>query len=275
VSYRGLPEDEMGPGFRMTIGADGSEVARVNAAFAEFADAHGLPAPVRRSMHVALDELLTNTSVHGFPGREGGEVTVEAKLGTDRVSVTLTDDGRPFDPFGVGVAAPDTALPVEERRIGGLGIHLVRRMMDEVSYHRRADRNVVVLTKLLAGGRTADQRGGRFMEITTRTQQDVTLVALAGNLDSNTSPEAQQAIDGILAGGGRKLVVDFTALDYISSAGLRVLLGTAKRLRGGGGGGGALRLFGLNETVREVFQISGFSTILAVFATEADALKGL
>ena len=110
------------------------------------------------------------------------------------------------------------------------------------------------------------------MEITTRTQQDVTLVAFAGSLDSNTSPEAQQALDRILAGGGGKLVVDFTALDYISSAGLRVLLGAAKRLRGAGG---ALRLFGLNETVREVFQISGFSTILTVCATEAEALKGL
>lgn len=110
------------------------------------------------------------------------------------------------------------------------------------------------------------------MEITTRTQQDVTLVAFAGNLDSNTSPQAQQALDGILTGGGRRMVVDFTAVDYISSAGLRVLLGTAKRLREAGG---ALRLFGLNETVREVFQISGFSAILAVYATEADALKGL
>jgi len=214
----------MRPGFRMTIGADRSEIARVNAAFAEFADAHALPAAVRRSMNVVLDELLTNTSVYGFAGREGGggEVTVEAELRTDRVSVTLTDDGRPFDPFGV--AAPDTALPVEERQIGGFGIHLVRRLMDEVSYHRRADRNVVVLTKLLT-------RGG-FMEITTRTQQDVTVVAFAGNLDSNTSPQAQQTLDGILAGGGRKMVIDFTALDYISSAGLRVLLGTAKQLRG-------------------------------------------
>jgi anti-sigma B factor antagonist len=109
------------------------------------------------------------------------------------------------------------------------------------------------------------------MNISTRSQQDVTVVAIAGKLDSNTSPEAQQVLDGILAGGARKVVVDFTALDYISSAGLRVLLGTARRLNGTGG---ALRLFGLNETVREVFQISGFSTILAVFPTEAAALAG-
>jgi anti-anti-sigma factor len=110
------------------------------------------------------------------------------------------------------------------------------------------------------------------LDITTRTQNDITIAAFAGSLDSATAPLAQQALDGILAGGVRKLVVDFTRLDYVSSAGLRVLLGTAKRL---GGAGGGLRLFGLNETVGEVFQISGFARILAVFGTEAAALEGL
>ena len=97
----------------------------------------------------------------------------------------------------------------------------------------------------------------------------VTIVAVAGKLDSNTSPAAQQALEKVVAGGAKKVVVDFTGLDYISSAGLRVLLGTAKRL---GASGGLLRLYGLNQSVSEVFQISGFATILAVFATETEAL---
>jgi anti-sigma regulatory factor (Ser/Thr protein kinase) len=109
-----------------------------------------VPASVRRSIHIVLDELLHNTIVYGFAGRKGGEVTVEVELLADRVSVTLSDDGRPFDPFGR--AAPDTTLSVDERRIGGLGIHLVRQMMDEVSYQRRAGRNVVVLAKRLPAG---------------------------------------------------------------------------------------------------------------------------
>ena len=109
------------------------------------------------------------------------------------------------------------------------------------------------------------------MEIAARTQNDVTLVTLAGSFDSNSSPTAQQALDGILANGARKVVIDFSGVDYVSSAGLRVMLAMAKRLSGGG----ALRLFGLNETVREVFDISGFSTILAVFVTEAEALEGI
>jgi len=132
---------------RLTIGADPGEVAGVNAAFAEFAETHALPAAIRRTMLVALDELLSNTIAYGFAGRGSGEVTVEVELRPDRLTVTLTDDGRPFDPFGM--ASPDTSRSTQERRIGGLGIHLVKEMMDEVSYQRRADRNVVVLAKRL------------------------------------------------------------------------------------------------------------------------------
>jgi anti-sigma regulatory factor (Ser/Thr protein kinase) len=146
----GMPEDQMAPGFRMTIGDGPGGVTRVGVAFAGFAEAHGLPDAVRRSLLVALDELLRNTIAYGFAGHEGGEVTVEVDLRPDRVVVTLTDNGRPFDPLGL--TAPDTTLPVDERRIGGLGIHLVRRMMDEVRYQRRADRNVVTLVKSLEEG---------------------------------------------------------------------------------------------------------------------------
>ena len=128
--------------FRMTIGADRREIAGVSAAFAKFAEQHALPASVRRSLQIALDELLTNTIDYGVVG----QAIVELEAAGDRVTLRLTDDGRPFDPFAR--AAPDTSLPLEERHIGGLGIHLVRSLMDEVSYQRREGRNVVVLTKL-------------------------------------------------------------------------------------------------------------------------------
>ena len=105
------------------------------------------------------------------------------------------------------------------------------------------------------------------MEISTRSAGDVTIVAVKGQLDSNTSPQAQTAMDAVLAGGAKKVAVDFTQLDYISSAGLRVILGAAKKLNGG------LHLYGLNDSVREVFDISGFSTIIPVSRTEADALR--
>lgn len=258
----------MRSGFRMTIGAHPGEVAGVNSGFAEFAEAHALPAAIRRSVHVALDELLHNTIAYGFAGRGRGEIVVDVELRPDQLVVTLSDDGPPFDPLAL--AAPDTTLPVDERAVGGLGIHLVRQLMDDVGYQRRGDRNLVTLAKRLPTEPPAHRDGGRSMDITTRSAGAATIVAIAGNLDSNTSPRAQQALDAVPVSRGTRIVLDCSALDYISSAGLRVLLGTAKRLRAAGGD---LRLFGLNPSVREVFDVSGFSTILTVVATEAEALK--
>ncbi len=109
------------------------------------------------------------------------------------------------------------------------------------------------------------------MQISTRTSNDTHIVAIAGSLDSTTSPEAQKKLDAVLA-GAKKVTLDFSQLDYISSAGLRVLLGAAKQLRASGG---TLRMFGLNQSVREVFEISGFSAILSVYPTEAEALSAV
>jgi anti-sigma regulatory factor (Ser/Thr protein kinase) len=140
----------MRPGFRIGIGAatrwDGAD--RLGAKFAEFAEAQGLPAAIRRGVSVALDELLANTIAYGGAAR----IVVDVRLHPNRLSVMLIDDGKPFDPFGQEAPPaplPGTALPLEERSIGGEGIHLVRRLMDDVRYERRADRNVVVLTKRL------------------------------------------------------------------------------------------------------------------------------
>ena len=109
------------------------------------------------------------------------------------------------------------------------------------------------------------------MQISTRTHNDVHIVAISGSLDSTTSPEAQKSLTTVLA-SAKKVLLDFTQLDYISSAGLRVLLGAAKQLRASGG---TLGMFGLNQSVREVFDISGFSTILAVYQSEAEALGAI
>jgi anti-sigma regulatory factor (Ser/Thr protein kinase) len=129
----------------MSVGANPGGLGKVNAAFAAFAERHALPDDVRRSLNVALDELLANALSHGAAGRDNGSVSVAVELERERVNVRISDDGPPFDPFKQ--AAPDTTLSVDDRAIGGLGIHLVREMMDEVSYQRDDGHNVVLLVK--------------------------------------------------------------------------------------------------------------------------------
>jgi anti-sigma B factor antagonist len=109
------------------------------------------------------------------------------------------------------------------------------------------------------------------MDISCEVKDNVTVVRFEGNLDTNTSTDAQDYLNKAIDEGAAKVVVCFDKVDFVSSAGLRVLLATAKKL---GGGGGSLRVCGLNETVSEVFEISGFSTILNVFPSEAEALSG-
>lgn len=107
------------------------------------------------------------------------------------------------------------------------------------------------------------------MDITTTDSGDVKVLSFQGNLDTNTSPDAESEINTLIDAGAQKLLVNFEKLEYISSAGLRILLATAKKLKGNGGN---LKICCLNETVQEVFDISGFSTILSVATTEEEAL---
>jgi anti-sigma B factor antagonist len=92
-----------------------------------------------------------------------------------------------------------------------------------------------------------------------------------GALDTQTSPDALKQLKQLIEEGARKILVNFEALEYISSAGLHILLTAAKQLKSVDG---ELRVCGLNEVVKEVFEISGFVTILKVLGSEAEALEG-
>ena len=110
------------------------------------------------------------------------------------------------------------------------------------------------------------------MELVTREQGGVAVLEIIGRLDTNTSSDAQTTINGLLAKGTQKLLIDFAQLDYLNSSGLRLLLATATRMSRSGG---ELRLCSLNETVQEVFEISGFSDLLNVFKSSDEALNDL
>lgn len=109
------------------------------------------------------------------------------------------------------------------------------------------------------------------MNISVEEVGSVTVVRFQGNLDTTSSPEGQESLNKIIDDGGSKLLVSFAEVEFVSSAGLRILLATAKRL---GASGGGLRISNLNEVVGEVFEMSGFSTILSVYDTEQKALDG-
>ena len=109
------------------------------------------------------------------------------------------------------------------------------------------------------------------MIITTKDVNEIKVVEFDGELDTTASPEAESQLNQLREQGVRKILVDLEKMDFISSAGLRVLLATAQELKKAGG---ELRVCNLNEIVQEVFDISGFSSLLMVFDNEAEAVNG-
>jgi anti-sigma regulatory factor (Ser/Thr protein kinase) len=107
-----------------------------------------LPANVVNAINVVLDEAVSNAINHGYDAGVRGEIAVRLRRGADRVEVEVEDDGRPFDPLQV--PPPDLTLPLERRPIGGLGVHLIKNLMDEVSYAHQHGRNVLKMAKHLA-----------------------------------------------------------------------------------------------------------------------------
>lgn len=115
-------------------------------------DAEGVSPALTWPVEVSLDEVLANVVRHGLEGR-GGAASVEIELRLDPSTVPpvcevrVADDGPAFDPLSLPDA--DTSLGVEDRPIGGLGITLVRKLMDEVEYERRDGRNHLRLLRRL------------------------------------------------------------------------------------------------------------------------------
>jgi sigma-B regulation protein RsbU (phosphoserine phosphatase) len=132
---------------RISIKNEVSEIAEITEAFEAFADEHGLPMPIAMKFCLIFDELLSNVISYAFPDEGDHEISAHIEFVADRLTVTISDDGLPFNPLSV--KAPDTKASLEDRDIGGLGIHLVRSMVDDVSYHRRIDKNVLTLVKQL------------------------------------------------------------------------------------------------------------------------------
>ena len=132
---------------RLVLPNDIQEVPRLAAFVDEVCETVGFSAAVTMQMNLAIEEAVVNVMKYAYPSGKQGNVTIEATTNDTRLKFTIIDSGMPFDP--TAKADADTTLSVEQRPIGGLGIYLVRQMMDSVNYERMDNLNVLTLRKKL------------------------------------------------------------------------------------------------------------------------------
>ncbi|MCL4807378.1 MAG: ATP-binding protein [Thermoanaerobaculia bacterium] len=134
---------------KLSVAGSRAGLGRATEAFEAFSASHGVSDPVRRSIQVVLDELLSNTIRCGAGGGRDLTISLTFRLDADALRVEILDDGTPFDPLER--ASPDTTLPLEKRPVGGLGVMLVKNLVDEISWEDDAGRNRVRIRKRLDG----------------------------------------------------------------------------------------------------------------------------
>jgi sigma-B regulation protein RsbU (phosphoserine phosphatase) len=123
------------------------ELHRLAQAVTDFGAANHLDDRTVYRLNLALDELVTNTISYGFADDGEHEIVVKLTLEGNVLKAELQDDGKAFDPMSA--PSPDLDASVEERKIGGLGIHFVRTLMDRIDYHRTGGTNRLVMSKAL------------------------------------------------------------------------------------------------------------------------------
>lgn len=105
----------------------------------------GCPAKVQLQLDVAADELFSNISNYAYENGIGDATVRVEKLGSSAIRLTFIDRGKPYDPLQK--EDPDTTLSAEDRQIGGLGIYMVKKSMDEVTYRYHEGQNILIIVK--------------------------------------------------------------------------------------------------------------------------------
>ena len=138
LKYHGRPET-------LSIVNDVSEMPRVTAYVEDVCARAGLDCRQKYHVDLAVDEAVTNAVLYAYPDGTRGQVRLSSSVADGSLTFVLENDGPEFDPTQKG--DPDITLSAEERPVGGLGIFLIRKVMDEVSYRRNGETNVLTMIK--------------------------------------------------------------------------------------------------------------------------------
>ncbi|MCU0490835.1 MAG: anti-sigma factor antagonist [Chloroflexaceae bacterium] len=235
----------------ITLTADLDALGQISAFITDAAELSGLDERATWQVQLAVDEAATNIIQHAYEPERPGDLTVAWECDDKRFCVTLRDQGRQFNPEAV--PTPDITSSLEERQVGGLGIYLITRLMDEVRFaFDPREGNLLTMVKYI----TADET------------PEVTVLPVAGRVDASTAPKLTAQVRQQIDAGARHVLLDLNQVTFLSSSGLRALLLIRKDLMTLGG---ELRLAALQPHVQEVFVITGFTQVFAIHPTEDEA----
>jgi serine/threonine-protein kinase RsbW len=122
-----------------------SEIRILADAVMDFGRENDLPQDALSEIRLALEEMFSNIVSYGFEDERDHDIEMDIELSADVLTMKIRDDGRPFNP--TGYSNPNLGKPLEEREVGGLGIHLVRHVIDQWEYKSGQGKNILTMKK--------------------------------------------------------------------------------------------------------------------------------
>ncbi len=209
---------------------------------------------IQFKIRLSIEEAVENVVQYAYNGSIGW-IEVSTRLSPDGVEliIELKDAGVPFNPLNN--PDPDITLSAEDREVGGLGIFLCKKMMDEVTYNYIDNCNVLTMKKILV------KENRNTMKVTIDNDNNITKVKLQGRVDTTNADKFRQDMTELMQDKYMNIEMDCADMEYSSSQGLRVFLMLQKSVSARSG---KLVLINMKPQVKEVFDITGFSNIINI-----------
>lgn len=247
----------------ITLRAESTNLPRLIAIVTAAAAEAGLDEEGIFHCHLAVDEAATNIIDHAYKGRDPGDISLACTIRPDALEITLSDSGIPFD-MDARQEAIISKAP-EGLQVGGLGLTIIHRVMDEVSLTRNGECNTLTLVKRKKA--VAVRVPGETITATV-PEKGIVVITPMGRL-------SQDAVSGFAAALGEALgmtppaiIIDLGRITYISSRGLSLIINAWKRQHSGGR---HLILCCQEEKIRGVIEMIGFDQVIPIKGTPGEA----
>jgi serine/threonine-protein kinase RsbW len=140
---------------RIVLRNDLSEISKLHRALGNFGQKCRLSPRTLFELNLILEEVLANVIAYAYGDNQQHEIMVQADLSDGELVIEVEDDGRPFNPLQV--PPPDLERPLAQRKVGGLGLHLVRELTSSIEYDRKDGKNRLVMKQTIEGLQPGDR----------------------------------------------------------------------------------------------------------------------
>lgn len=233
-----------------------SEISRITQFIEEIGMSLRMPADFTMSINLAIEEAISNIIKHAYPNNEIGEIILRVNFAPEELTFIIIDEGKHFDLTKIKVH--ETPLSLEQQLNEGLGLFLIRRTMDKISYTTIATQNYLVLSKKIKNTFQTDENS---IKINICTIEEITILSIEGRLDTVNAHKFESAIQELLKEEIKNIIINCEGMTYISSSGLRSLILLQKSIVYKSG---SLILEAMKPDIRKIFDLTGCTTLFTI-----------